>query len=304
VDKKVAAGTTGVDVIVGGHTNTFLSNTAENAVGPYPTMVGNTAIVQAYAYGKYVGELAVTFNDAGEVLAATGEPITMDGTVTEDGDIVARVAELAKPLDEIRNRVVAETGAIIEGSRDVCRVQECEMGTLVADAMLARVKDQGVTIAFQNSGGLRASIDAGEVTMGEVLTVLPFQNTLATFQIKGSDLLVALENGVSQVEEVAGRFPQVAGMSFKWDASKPANEGRIVEVMVEVNGQMLPLDPEATYNVVTNNYVREGGDGYDVFAEKAMNAYDFGPNLEDVVADYLADNAPYTPAVHGRINQL
>ncbi len=79
--------------------------------------------------------------------------------------------------------------------------------------MLDRVKDQGIDIAITNGGGLRAAIDAGEVTMGEVLTVLPFQNTLATFRLKGERIVQALENGVSQVEEGAGRFPQVAGMS-------------------------------------------------------------------------------------------
>ena len=91
------------------------------------------------------------------------------------------------------------------------------MGNLVADAMLDRVKGQGVTIAFQNGGGLRASIDQGVVTMGEVLTVLPFQNTLATFQISGKDVVAALENGVSQIEEGAGRFPQVAGLKYSFD---------------------------------------------------------------------------------------
>ena len=85
------------------------------------------------------------------------------------------------------------------------------MGDLVADAMLDRVKGQGVTIAIINGGGLRASIDAGEVTMGEVLTVLPFQNTLATFQLRGSDVVAALENGVSQIDQGAGPFPASRG---------------------------------------------------------------------------------------------
>lgn len=303
VDQRVAAMTTGVDVIVGGHSNTYLSNTAGNAAGPYPTMIGDTAIVQAYAYGKYLGELSVTFDDKGNVVEASGEPLVIDGKVVENAATVARVAELARPLDSIRNKVVAETSSMIDGSREVCRVQECEMGVLVTDALLERVRDQGVTIAFMNSGGLRASIDAGEVTMGEVLTVLPFQNTLSTFQISGADLVAALENGVSQVEEVAGRFPQVAGLKFTWDASKPANEGRIVDVMVQAEGDWKPIDPEAIYDVVTNNYVRNGGDGYSVFAENALNAYDFGPNVEEVVADYLADNAPYTPSLEGRIGQ-
>ena len=169
------------------------------------------------------------------------------------------------------------------------------MGNLIADAMLDRVKDQGVEIAIQNGGGIRASIDAGEVTMGEVLTVLPFQNTLSTFQVSGATILAALENGVSQHEEGAGRFPQVAGMSYAFDVTQPAGS-RVSDVMV---GDA-PLDLEKVYGVVSNNYVRNGGDGYDMFKD-AMNAYDFGPDLADVTAEFIAANAPYTPYMDGRI---
>jgi 5'-nucleotidase len=294
VDQEVAANTTGVDVIVGGHTNTLLGDD-ENAVGPYPTMVGDTAIVQAYAYGKFLGELNVTFDDDGKLIEASGAPILIDGNVVEDAETVARVAELALPLDEIRNKVVAEAAAMIEGDRSVCRAMECAMGNLIADAMLARVADQGIQIAFQNSGGIRASIDEGEVTMGEVLTVLPFQNTLSTYQVTGETMVAALENGASQHEEGSGRFPQVAGMSFIVDlAAAPGS--RISDVMV---GGM-PIDPAATYGVVSNNFVRNGGDGYDMFKD-AMNAYDFGPDLADVTAEYIAANAPYQPYTDGRI---
>lgn len=295
VDQQVAANTTGVDVIVGGHSNTYLSNTSDRAEGAYPTMVGGTAIVSAYAYGKFLGELNVTFNDAGEIVSATGEPIIMDAAVTEDEATKARITEAAAPLDEIRNKVVASAAEAINGERGDCRVKECQMGNLVADAMLARVADQGIDIAIANSGGLRASIDAGDVTMGEVLTVLPFQNTLSTFQIKGSTLVEALENGVSQIEEVKGRFPQVAGMTFTVDASAEVGS-RISDVMV--GGA--PVDLDKVYGAVSNNYVRNGGDGYKMF-RGAMNAYDFGPDLADVTAEYLAENAPYTPYVDGRI---
>jgi len=205
-----------------------------------------------------------------------------------------------KTPDEIRNNIVATSADVIDGNRDVCRVSECSMGNLVADAMLDRVADQGVTIALMNAGGLRASIDSGEVTMGEVLTVLPFQNTLSTFDISGADLLVALENGVSQVEEVQGRFPQVAGMTYGFDQSREPGS-RITEVKVMKEGEMVPIDQTATYSVVSNNYVRNGGDGFDVFATNSENAYDFGPNLETVVADYMAKNAPYAPVIDGRI---
>ncbi len=300
VDQKVAAETTGVDVIVGGHSNTLLSNTNERAVGPYPTMVGSTAIVQAYAYGKFLGELNVTFNDAGEITAAAGEPLVMDGTVTEDEATKARIAEAAAPLDEIRNKVVASAAAAIEGDRAVCRIQECAMGNLVADAMLDRVKDQGISISIANSGGLRASIDAGDVTMGEVLTVLPFQNTLSTFQVTGQTIIDALENGVSQVEEVKGRFPQVAGLKYSWDIKVAAGEGRISDVMVATDDGFAPIDPAATYGVVSNNYVRGGGDGYKMFRD-AKNAYDYGPDVADVLAEYMAKSGDYKPYLDGRI---
>ncbi|UWP92971.1 5'-nucleotidase/apyrase family protein [Aliiroseovarius crassostreae] len=297
VDKKVAAETTGVDVIVGGHTNTYLSNSSDKAEGPYPTMVGDTAIVSAYAYGKFLGELNVTFDDAGKIIEAKGEPLIMDGAVSEDAATKARIAEAAKPLDEIRNKVVASSAEAIDGERGSCRAKECAMGNIIADAMLDRVKDQGIEIAIQNGGGIRASIDAGDVTMGEVLTVLPFQNTLSTFQVDGATIVAALENGVSQHEEGAGRFPQVAGMSFAFDVSKPAGE-RVSDVMV--GGQ--PIDLAKLYGVVSNNYVRNGGDGYKMFRD-AQNAYDFGPDLADVTAEYMARMAPVTPMLDGRITQ-
>ncbi|MFQ1698954.1 bifunctional metallophosphatase/5'-nucleotidase [Loktanella agnita] len=293
-DQQIAAAVDGLDAVVGGHSHTRFSNTEEGAMA-YPTMVGDVPVVQAYAYSKYVGHLTLVFDDDGNVTSATGDTILLDASVEEDADTVARVAELAGPIEEMKTRIVAETTAPIEGDRTVCRAGECQMGTLVADAMLARVKDQGVEIAIQNGGGVRASIDAGEVTMGEVLTVLPFQNTLSTFEVTGEAIVAALENGVSQLEEGAGRFPQVAGMTFAIDPAAEAGS-RISDVMV---GDA-PIDPAKVYGVVSNNYVRNGGDGYAMFVD-ANNAYDFGPDVADVLAEYIAANSPFAPYTDGRI---
>ena len=301
-DLEIAAAVPGIDVVVGGHSHTLLSNTSDRAAGAYPTMVGAVPVVQAYAYSKYLGELTVTFDDAGNVTSAMGEPILLDASVTPDAAMAARIAEMGAPIEEMKQRVVAETAEAVEGAREFCRTGECAMGNLVADAMLDRVKDQGISIAIQNGGGLRASIDAGEVTMGEVLTVLPFQNTLSTFFVSGQTVIDALENGVSQVEEVKGRFPQVAGLKFTWDASVAAGEGRIQEVMVMEGGEFVAIDPAKTYGLVSNNYVRGGGDGYKMFRD-ADNAYDYGPDLADVTAEYLAKVGPYTPYTDGRIAQ-
>ncbi|MEO1640216.1 MAG: 5'-nucleotidase C-terminal domain-containing protein [Pseudomonadota bacterium] len=293
-DMMIAEQVAGVDAVVGGHSHTLFSNSDEDAMA-YPTMVGGVPVVQAYAYSKYVGHLVLEFDGAGNVTSATGDTILLDASVAEDEAAVARVAELAGPIEEMKTRVVAEATEAIEGDRSVCRAMECPMGNLVADAMLDRVADQGIQIAIQNGGGLRASIDAGEVTMGEVLTVLPFQNTLSTFEVTGATIVEALENGVGQIADGAGRFPQVAGMSFTVDQNAEPG-ARISDVMV--GGA--PIDPAATYGVVSNNYVRNGGDGYGMF-ETAANAYDFGPDLADVTAEYMAANAPYQPYTDGRI---
>lgn len=300
IDMRIAEEVDGVDVIVGGHDNTLLSNSLEGAKGPYPIMENGTAIVHAYAYGKFLGELNVTFDDDGEIVEAVGEPVILDASVAEDPGVKARIGELALPLEEIRNRTVARTAAAIEGDREICRAQECSGGNLVADAMLDRTRDQGVLIALMNAGGIRATIDAGEVTMGDVLTTLPFQNTLSTFRVSGRTVVEALENGVSQTEELKGRFPQVAGLKFVWDASVDPNAGRVMEVMVMEDGEWAPIDPDRIYGVVSNNYVRNGGDGYGMFLD-AADAYDFGPDLADVTAEYLAENEPYQPYTDGRI---
>lgn len=307
-DIEIASAVPDIDVIVGGHSHTLFSNT-EDAQYSYPYMVENpygveVPIVQAYAYSKYLGELEVTFDADGNVVSATGDPLLLDASIEPDPEIAARVAELKEPIEELMQQVVGTATEEIDGSRETCRIQECEMGNLVADAILDRVADQGVEIVIQNGGGLRASIDAGEITMGEVITVLPFQNTLATFELDGAGIREALENGVSDWENGAGRFPQVAGLRYTWDRNAPVGE-RIVSVEVMQDGEWTPLEDDTVYQVATNNYMRNGGDGYAVFAGDDKNAYDYGPGLEVVLADYIAEQGgEYTPYLDGRISEV
>jgi 5'-nucleotidase len=307
-DVAVAEAVPGIDLIVGGHDHMLFANDGE-AMHAYPLMVagpdgGQVPIVQAGAYSKHLGRITLEFDEAGVVTSATGAARLLDKSVTPDPEILARIEALAAPIEELKTRKVAEVASDIDGSRESCRARECPMGNLVADAMLDRVKGQGVTIALQNGGGLRASIGAGEVSMGDVLAVLPFQNTLSTFNIAGAGIVAALENGVSQVEEGAGRFPQVAGVRFSWDPKVAPNEGRIRSVEVREGDGWVPIDPEKVYIVATNNFMRNGGDGYTVLRDQGTNAYDFGPGLEEVLAAYLAEHPDYPVAPQGRITRL
>lgn len=308
-DFAAAAAVPGIDAIVGGHSHTLFSNTAEDAAYPYPEMVGGPAgvavpVVQAEAYSKYLGHLTLIFGEAGVVTEATGDTVLLKASVAPDPAVLARIDELGAPVEELQTRVIGEVATAVDGSRETCRTGECAMGNLVAEAMLDRARGQGVTIALQNGGGLRASIDAGEVTKGEVLTVLPFQNTLSTFNISGAGIIAALENGVSQVEEGGGRFLQVAGLTYAWDASAPPVEGRVRKVMVREREAWVPIDPAKIYAVATNNFVRQGGDGFAMLRDEATSAYDFGPGIEDVLSDYIAANPGYAPFTDGRIVRL
>jgi 2',3'-cyclic-nucleotide 2'-phosphodiesterase (5'-nucleotidase family) len=120
----------------------------------------------------------------------------------------------------------------------------------------------GADIAITNGGGIRGdrTYDAGTVlTRKDVLTELPFGNVTVLLELSGADVKAALENGVSQVEKGAGRFPQVSGMSFSYDPA--ASAGARIDA-VKIGGK--PLDPAAVYRVATNDYMAGGGDGYAV----------------------------------------
>jgi 5'-nucleotidase len=307
-ETQIAEAVTGLDVIAGGHSHSLLSNTAKDAVAPAPVVVNKkdgskTLLVQAGEYTKYLGRLDVTFNGKGEVASWNGEPILLDASVAEDKETADRIAALDKPIQEMKNRPVGEAKAAIDGDRKNCRQKECTMGNLVSDALLSATKAKGTQIVIMNGGGLRTSIDQGPVTLGEVLTVLPFQNTIATMKLKGSDVVAALENGFSKVEEEQGRFPQVAGLRVTWDRKKPPMS-RVVSVEVADGATFKPIDPNAIYNVGTNDFMRRGGDGFSVFKDKSIDAYDFGPNLEDTVASYIGANSPYEPKLEGRIKEV
>jgi 5'-nucleotidase len=308
-DIEVARAVEGIDVIIGGHSHTLLGNGHPNAAGPYPVVAKspsgrNVPIVQAAAYSQYLGRLDLTFDAGGRLTGWAGNTLLLDHQVPEDPLIKAQVEILAKPLEAVKSKVVGRLGAPLGGDREGCRRSECTMGNFVADAILWKMKPQGAEIALQNGGGLRAGLNAGEVTMGDVLTVLPFQNAIATLILTGEDLLAALESGVSEVEKNAGRFPQVSGMRYAFSRTKPPGE-RIISVEIRTaEGDYAPLDMIRMYTVATNDFMRRGGDGYAVLRDRAISAYDFGPGLEDTAIEYLAHLGEARVERDGRIEAV
>jgi len=313
VDLEIAQSVTGVDIVVGGHSHTLLSNQYAGAADSYPVVLESAngepvLVVQAGEKTIYLGRLDVEFDSAGLVSDWDGDNILLSRFITPDPEVSAILDILTEPIDALRAQAVGETSVELTGTNPrLCRIEECNLGNLIADA----VRDEtGADVVFQNGGGIRADIDMGEVTLGEVLTVLPFGNLVSTFEMTGADIVVALENGVSRIEldddnnpivdGASGRFAQVSGMRYTYDATQEAGN-RIVSVEVWQDGEYVEIDPDVTYNVATNDFMRTGGDGYEIFATNADNPYDQGRPLDQVVADYISANSPVAPEIEGRI---
>lgn len=308
-DLAVAATVRGLDVIIGGHTNTLLANEDPGAEGPYPTVVMSpddepVLVVTAYAWGKYLGRLDVAFDATGRPLSWQGGPLLLDAAIPPDPNITQLVAPFAAAVAEFANEPIGETTVLLEGDTRYCRFAECNLGNLLADALLDYGKAQGIEIALQNGGGIRSSIAAGAITSGSVLEVLPFGNTAATFGLRGEDLRFALEHGVSEAHDPnadgTGRFLQVAGMRYAWTLEQPPG-ARILDVEVREGDGWVQLDPDRVYQVITNDFVRNGGDGFLILQERAIDPYDLGPVVADIVSAYIRTHSPMAPGLEERV---
>lgn len=288
-DLKLAPLLKGVGVIVGGHSHTPLGKYEGNGLpaseGNYPTVLkdsnGKTILItQVWEWGKFYGSLRLSMNSDGVPVGWKGTVTPVTAAFKADTRLQATLKAFTVPLDGFRKTVVGASAVKLNGERTDVRKRETNLSNLIADANLWRTKNLGTTISLQNGGGVRASIQAGPITQGDILTVQPFGNTLFVLEITGSELKAALENGVSQWEAGAGRFMQVSGLKYTFDlAQKPGSRVTDVQIGTAKDG-FKPLDTAASFKIVTNNFVAGGGDGFDVF----KNAK--GPRLDTYLPDY------------------
>lgn len=220
--------------------------------------------------------------------------------VTPDPETQVKVDEFQKGLDTSMNVVIGKTETAMDSRRNVVRGQESTMGDLIADAMKSAT---GADVAIMNGGGIRAdrTYDAGAtLTRRDVLTELPFGNVTQLTEIPGSQLLAALENGFSQAEKGAGRFPQVSGMTVIYDPK--AEPGKRVSE-VKIGGA--PLDLNKLYKVAVNDYMLGRGDGYTALGGgKLINDTGAGALVANDVMVYIEKAGTVKPTVEGRIKVL
>lgn len=310
-DLLLAAAVNGIDVIVGGHSHTQLDkpvvvNKDKNGAEKDPTV-----IVQAYQYSDFLGTLDVNFDKEGKVVSHAGELIPIKDQ-TEDPAAAALLKTYSEKIEEIK---VKEIGAVAESELTNPRVKEdtdpsvrkneTALGNIITDGMLSKAKkyNDKVIMALQNGGGIRASIDAGPITVGEVITVLPYGNTLATMEVTGAELKAAFEISFKNYPKENGGFLHVSGAKVEFDSSKPAGE-RVVSIKYKAaDGTLVELKDDEKYVIATNAFTAKGGDGYDVFkkAYEEGRVTDLGLSDWENLQEQLQSMKTVKNEVEGRI---
>lgn len=285
---KVVKEVPGIDIFIDGHSHTVLE---KGLIGD-----NGTLIASAGEYTKYLGVVDL-WVDGGKVIQKQAKLIdsTQAADVQPNAEIAALIASTQKDQEPVLKEAVAQTSVDLEGAREKVRAGETNLGDLLTDAM----RDvSGADVALTNGGGIRASIKAGTVTKGDIITVLPFGNQIVTLKVKGSDIQAALENGTASYPEPSGGFPQISGISFKIDTSA-AKGNRVHSVLI--GGKA--LDPEATYTLATNDFTAVGGDQYTMFA-KYPQAGMFG-SLDEALIRYMqkTGSASLKAQTDGRIQE-
>lgn len=308
-DQELAKRVDGIDIVVGGHSHTQLNEPVMIETDETGAKKDPTVIVQAYQYNEFLGKLTARFNDKGVLQTVEGELLKISD-YADDTDALAALAPYKERIQEIEQQQIGATATAAfpnprtsdSGNTAGTSVRNAEtaLGNLITDGMLAKAKQfaPNVIMALQNGGGIRQPINEGPITVGEVINVLPFGNTLATMQLTGAELKQAFEHSVSAYPAESGGFLHIAGGRITFDSTKPAGS-RVTKVEYNNNGTWTEVVPTTTYTIATNAFTAKGGDGYDVFKK----AYDEGRVTDlgladwETFAEYLAEQKTVTPTM-------
>ncbi len=293
-DDLLLARESGADLVLTGHDHD-LRVIYDGAVG-----MSESASQADYVMAVELTVDRVKKNDREQVVWRPTYRTIDTGKVAPDPEAAALVQTYEERLSKELDIVIGTTETGLDSRRAAVRDHEAAIGNLITDAMREAV---GAQVAMINGGGIRANREypAGtKLTRRDIQSELPFGNKTVKLELKGSDILAALENGFSQAGEGAGRFPQVSGLTVRFDPARPAGS-RVVEVRIA--GQ--PLDPAATYTLATNDYMARGGDNYTALkAGRSVIDPAAARLIASQVIEYVAARGTVAAKVEGRIVRL
>ena len=295
---------TGIDFIIDGHSHTVMTKGPEGEpIQSTGTALNNIGVITIdNATKKIESNELIPIWHTEEV---DGKEVTVYDYTKSDATVANDAKAIIDPIDDDYDQKFAESAVDLNGAKAPGnRTEETNLGDLITDAMMWAIKtkapgvDMNNAVAITNGGGIRAAIAKGDITKKDVNTVLPFGNTLAVVYVKGSELLEALEVSTYCTPKSLGGFPQFAGMEVElntaceYDANDTTYPGStyfgpksINRITIKtVNGKA--FDKDATYAVITNNFLAAGGDTYYAFAA-AQTQFDTGLPLDEILMEYI-----------------
>lgn len=289
-DKEVAR-CSDVDVIIGGHEHTLLESAA-----------GGAPIFKMTADARELGRIDLHISKtSGELESIDWKVIPVTSETKEDQEFAVIYRKYEGLLKEL-SQIVGRSRVPLDARSAENRTRETNVGNLVAEAFR---RATGADVALMNGGSIRADtiISPGPLMKRDLLSILPFKNKVVKLELTGATLRAALEHGVSRSAEDGepGRFPQVAGIRFTFDASRPAGS-RLIDVTV--NGQ--PLDDNRTYTLATTDFLAiDGGDGYAMLkGARLLISPEQGQSDFDILRRAVVAARSIAPKIDGRIKRL
>ncbi|CAH0559286.1 unnamed protein product [Brassicogethes aeneus] len=314
-DKIIAKNATKkIALIVGGHSHSFLftgepSPGPDEVVGPYPTIAsrndGNKVLItQAAAFCKYIGNISILYNSKGEIESWEGSPIFLNTTSPKNENIDKDLQPWQEEIDQVGNKVLGNSLVHLDGYN--CYQKECTMGNMITDAFVYNYISKAekgswtyASIAIINSGGVRSSLNKGNITYNDILTANPFGNTVDVSEIQGKYIRQLLERVAapklkSRRLNADMRLTQVSGIHYKVDLNRPVGS-RIQDLKVRCRKCDVPkyedLNENKMYRIITPSFLTQGGDNLDMLP-KNLKSTIIGPLDVDVIIKYLTDKSP------------
>lgn len=283
---------TGADFLIDGHSHTVMT-AGDNGepIQSTGTQFANIGVIEISSEGEISNYL-----------------VDLAAYTATDETVAAAAQAIIDEIEAVYGEVFATTEVVLNGERDPgVRTQATNLGDLITDALVWYVTKDGVDtlgiaeeniVGVTNGGGIRATIEAGDITMNDINTVLPFGNTVAVVYVSGAVLLESLEASTYSTPEAIGAYPQTSGIEFTIDTTVPYDQGEQYEgstyygpnsiqrvTITSINGQ--PFDENATYAVVTNDFLAAGGDTY--YAFSVSTVMDTGTPMDEAVIAYITD---------------
>jgi 5'-nucleotidase len=289
-DDKQVAYCAPIDVTVGGHEHVVMEAVANG-----------TPIVKSGSDARNIGRIDIAYSPTEhKIYSVDIDMIPVTDKIKDDEQVKALIDQYENQLSTRLSEEVAQTGVELDATQVANQTRETNIADYIADAYR---KYTGADVTIFNGGSVRSNTvyAPGKLTRRDALSILPFENAIVKLELKGSVIRQALEHGVSEIGiKAGGRFPQVSGLRFDYDATRKPGE-RLGNVLV--GGQ--PLDDGKTYTLATNNFVLGGGDGYSMFAnQKVLITPEDGQTEAAVFLNFLTSDKVISPQVDGRSKRL